>query len=312
MSIFNNIDHEDVVEGAKKYLPKGIAAFFLIIVALTSFEWIGTTNTGVVLRFGKHARNISTGPNFKLPWPLETVSEVETKTNRQIVLSSDELTKAEETNHDLEMLTKDISKLKFELAIQYRVHDPFQWLYSTYDAEKVMEYASLSIARKVVGSYNFQEAYSSKRAEVGEEVKKELQKQLDNLDGRGVTLGAEVITVQVLNPAPPDQVKGSFDDVMNANNDRAKKITDAEGSSSAIVNKATGDASKIINEAEAEKTQTTNGAKAEVEVYNKLLEQYRLMPDVTKNEFERKITEESMDGVKRVIDKRTGQLFRNQ
>jgi membrane protease subunit HflK len=312
MSIFSNVDHEEMAEGAKKYVPKAVAAFFLIIVVFTAFEWIGTTNTGVVLRFGKHVRNMNTGPNFKLPWPLETVEEVETKNNRQIVLSSDEVTKSDEAKHDLEMLTKDVSKLKFELAIQYKVHDPVAWLYSTYDAEKVMEYVSLSIARKVVGSFDFQEAYSSKRAEVGEKIKQELQKQLDNLDGNGTTLGAEIITVQVQNPAPPDQVKPQFDEVMKANNQKETKITDAGGQAASITNKAVGEAASITNKAEGEKTETINGAKAEVEVYTRLLEQYKQMPNVTKNEFERGITEESLNGVKRVIDKRGGTLFRNQ
>lgn len=306
-----SFDSDDQLSQVKKNLPRGIAVFLLLFVVISSFEWIGTTDTGVVLRFGKHVRNMQTGPNFKLPWPLETVEEVETKNNRQLVLSSGEMNEDKESNHDLEMLTKDISKLKFELALQYKVNDPVAWLFSTYDAEKVMEYISLSIARKVVGSFEFQEAYSSKRAEVGEKIKTELQAQLDNLDGNGTGLGVVVINVQVQNPAPPDQVKPQFDEVMKANNERETKITNAEGQATTIVNKATGQAAEITNQAEAKKTETINRAKAEVEVFTKLLEQYRQNPTITRKEFESQITEESLQGVKRVIDTRSGYLFRN-
>ena len=47
-----------------------------LLVLLSSFQLIGEQQRGVVLRFGEVARVMQPGPNFKLPWPIESVVKV--------------------------------------------------------------------------------------------------------------------------------------------------------------------------------------------------------------------------------------------
>jgi membrane protease subunit HflK len=255
---------------------------------------------------------MTTGFNIKLPWPIETVDEVDTKSLLQLTIHSEEKDEEGNQKHDLEMLTKDMSKLKFEEVVQYNIQSPEKWLFNTQNPQKVLEYISLSITRQVVAKYDFQESYSTKREEIGQEIKEKLQLQLDNLDSKNTSLGVRVDSVKVINPAPPAILKTEFEEVAQADSQRQTKITSAQGEAAKINNDAKGEASKITNQAIGEKATKINDAKAEVAVYLSLLEQYKAMPNVTKNEYERQITENSLWGVKRTIDKRSGTLFRNQ
>src|SRR5690606_30663356 len=47
-----------------------------LLILLSSFELIGEQQRGVVLRFGQFSRILQPGPNFKLPWPIESVTKV--------------------------------------------------------------------------------------------------------------------------------------------------------------------------------------------------------------------------------------------
>src|SRR5688500_4351160 len=66
-----------------------------LLILFSSFQLIGEQQRGVVLRFGLFSRVMQPGPNFKWPWPIESVTKVnatkiETFSNTVPVLTRDE------------------------------------------------------------------------------------------------------------------------------------------------------------------------------------------------------------------------------
>lgn len=284
---------------------QGVMAALLVFLAVTSFEYVGTKDNVVIQRVGAYNRTLNPGPRFKLPFPIETATEVDTKTVLQLPIHIDEES-GEEARKDLEMLTKDMSKVSFEGVLQYNVQDPRAWLFNVKDPERVLQSLTLSVTRQVVAKYTFQESYSSKREEIGAEIKIKLQALLDNLDGNGTAMGVSVHSFNVLNPGPPSQLKDDFAQITQADSQKQTQITNASGEASKIINDAKGKASKIINEAEAEKASRVNEAKAEVAVFASLIEEEKKNPGVPFNEFRLQIWENAIWGVERVIDTRQG------
>lgn len=53
-----------------------VAVAVVLLLLFSSFQLIGEQQRGVVLRFGQFSRILQPGPNFKLPWPIESVTKV--------------------------------------------------------------------------------------------------------------------------------------------------------------------------------------------------------------------------------------------
>jgi len=123
-----------------KINPKGLRAGALIvlalIIALTSFYTIEPEETGLVLLFGKYVRSTSPGLHFKIPFGVEQVLKVPIQ--RQLKeefgfrtvragVRSQYATKpyAEEAN----MLTGDLNAAMVEWVVQYRIIDPYKFLF---------------------------------------------------------------------------------------------------------------------------------------------------------------------------------------
>ncbi len=73
---------KDLFDGG---IMRWVVAAVVLLVLFSSFQLIGEQQRGVVLRFGQFSRILQPGPNFKLPWPIESVTKVnatEIKTSR--------------------------------------------------------------------------------------------------------------------------------------------------------------------------------------------------------------------------------------
>ena len=55
-----------------------IGILFALWLVFNCFVLVGEQDRGVVLRFGQFARIMQPGLNFKLPWPLERVTKLNT------------------------------------------------------------------------------------------------------------------------------------------------------------------------------------------------------------------------------------------
>ena len=95
--------------------------------------------------------------------------------------------------------------------------------------------------------------------------------------------GLLVQQVNIEKTDPPSAVKDAFDDVVAAREDKERLQNEAERYALSIVPEARGQAQARIREAEGYKLEVVANAEGEVDRFNKLLEEYKKAPIVTRD-----------------------------
>jgi membrane protease subunit HflK len=245
---------------------------------------VGPEEVGVVVRFGKFDRIVTPGLNFKMPLGIESVEKVPVerqlkqefgfRTTSSGVRSS--YSKAPYADESL-MLTGDLNLADVEWVIQYRIVDPYQYLFRVRNAEKTLRDMSESVVRKAVGDRTVNEVLTVGRMEVATTVEALLQ-ELCNEYQNGIKI--DQVVLQDVNP--PDQVKPSFNAVNEAQQQRETLINQGQSEFNRVIPRARGEAQQTIQQAEAYSLTRVNRARGETARFNSLYEEYIKAPEVTK------------------------------
>ncbi len=270
-------------DGGKLRLIVGGA--LILILALTSFYTIDPEEVGLVLQFGKYSRSTDPGLHFKIPFGVERVLKVPIQ--RQLKaefgfrtvragVKSQYSTKpyAEEAN----MLTGDLNAAMVEWVVQYRIVDPYKYLFQVRNVEKTFRDMSEAVMRRIIGDRTVNEVLTIGRAEVAMQVQLGLQELCDNYE---TGISVDQVVLQDVNP--PDPVKPSFNAVNEAQQEKEKLINQAQSEYNREIPKAAGEAQQTINEAQGYATDRVNRAKGDAALFDALYGAYRLAPEVTRS-----------------------------
>jgi membrane protease subunit HflK len=81
---------------------------------------------------------------------------------------------------------------------------------------------------------------------------------------------------------PPDPVKGAFNEVNEAQQEKERLINEAQETYNRVIPKASGDAKKIIEESYGYQAERINNAKGETQRFKDILKEYKNAPEVTR------------------------------
>lgn len=268
----------------KKYSRGILIGLLAVIGLLTSVYTVGPEEVGVVVRFGKYERTVDPGLNFKLPYGVESVEKIPVerqlkqefgfRTTTSGIRSS--YAKANYVDESM-MLTGDLNLADVEWVVQYRISDPYLFLFKVRNAEKTLRDMSESAVRKVVGDRTVNEVLTVGRMEIATSVERILQ-ELCNEYENGITI--DQVVLQDVNP--PDPVKPSFNAVNEAQQQRETLINQGQAEFNRVIPRARGEALQTIQQAEAYALNRVNRARGEAVRFNSLFEEYQKAPDVTK------------------------------
>lgn len=235
-----------------------------LVLLFNSFVLVAEQERGVVLRFGAFHRVMAPGPNFKLPWPIESV----TKVNATEIKSHSEL--------NIPVLTSDENIVLVEINVQYRISDPKLYLFGTRDSEAVLKQSVLSSVREQVGRSTLDTVLGARDALA-----------VAARDSVGASLkayrtGLTLTELNLPNARPPEAVKPAFDDVNSAQQDKDRLISEARAYAAKIVPEARGQAARIRTVSEGYKTAEIARATGDATRFTQLLQQYRGAPEVTR------------------------------
>ena len=175
------------------------------------------------------------------------------------------------------MITGDKNAAAVEWVIQYRISDPEAYLFKVRDPEETMRDASESVMREVVGDRTVDEVITIGRESIAADALVKLQELVDSYG-----LGLKIDQLQLKNVNPPRQVQSSFNEVNQAQQDKAKQINVAKGLYNKAVPKGEGEADQKISAAEGEKLQRVNEATGDAERFLALFEEYQKAPEITR------------------------------
>jgi membrane protease subunit HflK len=280
---------DDLVEKFKKFkLPGGpllILLFVLIFLGTSTFYTVGVDEVGVVQRFGRYVRTSQPGLNFKLPSGIEKVTKVKVRrvykeefgfrslrtedTRRSTFVGG------ESANVAL-MLTGDLNVALVPWIVQYRIKDPYKFLFKVRDVRKLLIDMSEAAMRLVVGDRSINEVIS-KREEIAIEAREVLQAEMDNADS-----GINIVTIEMKKTNVPDPVQPSFNEVNQATQEKEKMIYQAKEDYNKAIPTAKGEAERTIKAAEGYSLDRVNRAKGDAARFKALYTEYSKAKDVTK------------------------------
>ncbi len=264
-----------------KYLLPGLLALALLI---SSWARIGPEEVGVVQRFGAYNRTLPSGLNFKLPYPIERVTKVPVE--RQLkeefgfrTLVADVRTRYSQREYGSEslMMTGDLNLADVQWIVQFRITDPYLYLFKVRNVRKTLRDMTESIMREIVGDRSVNEVLTVGRQEIASEVEVRLQ-DLCNQYENGVHI--EQLILQDVNP--PNPVKPAFNEVNEAQQEREKLINEALADYNRVIPRARGEAEQKLQQAEGYRTERVNEAIGEAARFESVLAEYRKAPQVTR------------------------------
>ncbi len=286
------------------------AAGGLLVLVLVGGLWssiftVAPEEVGVVLTFGKYSHEAGPGLRFKFPYPVQTVIKVPVqrqlkeefgfRTQRVSVRST-----FASSEDEAQMLTGDLNVVIVEWTTQFRVADPYKFLFKVRNLRETFRDMNQAVMRAVVGDRSVTEVLTIGRQEIASEVEVRLQ---DLCNQYETGLKIEQVVLQDVNP--PDEVKPSFNEVNQAQQERERMINEARTAFNRVIPKARGEALQAIQEAEGYATDRVNRAKGDAARFQALLEAYRKAPAVTRRRIYLETLQEILGSVKRtlVLDK---------
>jgi membrane protease subunit HflK len=261
-----------------------VLGVIVLIVALSSFYTVGPEEIGVVLRLGKFVRTTDPGLHAKLPFAIEQVTKVPIQ--RQLkeefgfqTVSAGVRSQFSVRGREAEanMLTGDLNAAVVEWVVQYRIVDPYQYLFRVRNVRETFRAMTEAVMRKVVGDRTVNEVLTIGRQEIADLVEQDLQYLCDQYEN-----GIKVDQVVLQDVNPPDPVKPSFNEVNEAQQEKEKLINQAQSEYNKVIPRAKGEALQTIQEAEGYALNRVNTARGDSARFVAVYNEYRKAPEVTR------------------------------
>ncbi|MFC1546148.1 FtsH protease activity modulator HflK [bacterium] len=264
-----------------KFIVLGLIS---LVMLLTMFFTVRPEEVGVVLRFGKYTRTVTPGLNIKIPFGIENVSKVPVERQLKMEFGFRSIKPGVRTQYakggfedESLMLTGDLNAAEVEWIVQYRISDPYKFLFKVRNPIKTFRDMNEAIMRQIVGDRTINEVLTVGRQEISTAVSVRLQELCDQYE-----IGIKVDQIVLQDVNPPDKVKASFNEVNEAQQEREKLINQAQSEYNKIIPRAKGEAQKKIEEAKGYAIERINRAKGEISKFNALLGEYARAKEVTR------------------------------
>ncbi len=278
---------DEFIDKVNKFkLPGRPILILLIIVALIGssiFYTVAVDEVGVVQRFGKHVRVGNPGLNFKFPAGIEKVTKVKVRRVykeefgfRSTRTDRGRFSSESENDGVALMLTGDLNVALVPWIVQYKIRDPYSYLFKVRDVTRLLRDLSEAAMRLVVGDRSLDEVIS-KREEIAEEAKKVLQAELNQAE-----TGIKLETIEMKRTNVPVPVQSSFNEVNQATQEKEKLIYQAKEGYNKAIPAAKGEAERTIKAAEGYALDRINRAKGDASRFTSVYEEYVNAKDVTK------------------------------
>ena len=255
----------------------GLLVILVVVVWLASgFYIVDASQRGVVLRFGKFVKTTEAGPQWHLPWPIESAEVVNVTGVRTVEIGYRNNVKSKVQNESL-MITDDENIIDIQFAVQYILKDPQDYLFNNRDADKSVMQAAESAIREVVGKNKMNFLLSGGKEKIVETVQILLQKILDRYK-----TGITVSRVTMQDAQAPEEVQAAFADAVKAGQDRERQINEGQSYFNDVVPKAKGTSARLLQEGEGYRQSVIANAEGEASRFSQIVTEYSKAPVVTR------------------------------
>lgn len=238
----------------------------VVVLGASSAFRVDANEQGVITRFGKYERTVGAGFHFKLPSPIEQVTRVKFEDIRTTDIGA-----SSGANENL-MITGDQNIIDIAYTVRWKVKNAENFLFQIADQEGTVREVTEAAMREMISRATLDNAIGPERAAIAQEVAERTQEILDSYRA-----GIQIAGVEIKQADPPAAVDEAFKDVSAAQQD----------------------AQQFLNQARAYAQQVQAQAEGATAAFDKVYEQYRLAPEVTR----KRMYLETMEQVLSKVDK---------
>lgn len=270
----------------------------ILLWLMSGFYIVNPDEVGVVKRFGAFNRITPPGPHFHLPYPIETVVTPSVTSIKRIEIGfrssyvGTGINTYRPVPKESMMLTGDENIVDVQFIVQYKIKDPYAYLFNISSQEKTVKDAAEAAMRAVIGNNQINAVLTTEKFSIQNKTLTLLQEILDNYNS-----GIQVVAVKLQDVHPPKEVLDAFKDVASAREDKSRLINQAMAYKNEIIPKARGKAAEIVNRALAYKETKIRLAQGEAARFLALLKEYKKAPLVTR----KRLYLETMEHVLRTV-----------
>ncbi|MEH6756098.1 MAG: FtsH protease activity modulator HflK [Parasphingorhabdus sp.] len=250
--------------GGRPWWPVLLLGFIVLWLVLTSIHRISPQERGVVTTLGAYSRTMGTGLHFSAPSPFQQVQKLDVEEIRTVDIPAGDAEKL--------ILTGDQNIVDLGYSVRWNIKSPELFLFQLAEPEESIKEVAESAMRAAVANFTLDDTIGSERSEIEQQVEQKMQSLLDSYRAGVVIKG-----VAIKKADPPASVNDAF-----------KEVSAAQQT-----------AQTYLNEARAYAQQLTAQAQGESAAFDKVYEEYRLAPRVTK----RRMYYETMERVLSQVDK---------
>lgn len=265
-------------------IRRALIIVVLVIIVASGLYSVGADEVGVIQMFGKYVRRTDPGLHIKVPFGVETVKKVKVKKvfKQEFgfrTIKADIRTKYATSAYKGEslMLTGDLNVAEVEWIVQYKVKEPYNYLFKIKDQVETLRSMSEAVMRRVVGDRSVSDILTFGRIEIAKEVEVGLQELLDRFES-----GIQIVTVKLQDVNPPEPVRPAFNDVNRAKQDKEKMINEAWEDYNKRIPRAQGEAEQMIAKAEGYALERVNRSLGDASLFKQVYREYRMAPNVTR------------------------------
>jgi membrane protease subunit HflK len=324
-------DEEELTtdERVRRGVGRSIANWLLTIGSLlviggwlaTGFYELQPGEAGVLLFLGKKYQTVGEpGAHWHWPVPLEYLQKINVAEERRKEFGllavppppptrpgeeeiEDEETPAagqQTTSFENAIQTADSNIVNLGFVLKYNVGDAFSYLYSIAEPEQTLYDATQAAVREVVGQMSIDEVLTLKRAEIQREARAIVRQILVSyFAGTDGDAALEVKSIELQVVQAPAQVQQAFSDVVAAEQDQDRAISEARGDAKVILEQASAEAAELEQRALGYQKSKILEAGGEAQRFEALLVEYQRAPGVTR----RRLYLETMEQVLPKVDK---------
>jgi membrane protease subunit HflK len=242
----------------------GVAVILVAWVLFTSIHQIGPQQRGVVTYFGQYAGTLEPGLRLTLPAPLADVEVVDVQKIR-----TDNFPVGEGENLTL---TGDQNIIDLAYSVRWDIADPRDFVFQLAQPQDTVRAAAESAMRAVVATTTLEQAIGTGRTTIEQRVAELTQQILNDYKS-----GVRIQGVAIKQAAAPARIVEDFNAVTAAQQEAIANLNQSRSYAQQVVARAQGEAAS----------------------FDKVYEQYKLSPVVTR----RRMYYETMEAVLAKTDK---------
>jgi membrane protease subunit HflK len=256
----------------KSWFPVIVGAIVLLWLAVGTIHMVGPKEEGIVTTFGKYSRTITPGVSLTLPWPIENVEVTDVTSIQRDSIPEGEGEKL--------MLTSDQNLVDLSYLVRWNIKDLKLFTFRLDDPKSAVREVAEAAMRASIAEVPLSEAMGGAgRARVEQNVRDRMQAVLDAYHA-----GIQINGVEIKKADPPTKVVAAFQQVTAAQQDAQRDLSNAQAGAQQLLAQAQGAAT----------------------AFDKVYEQYKLAPDVTRRRMYYETMEQVLSNNDKVIVETNG------